>query len=91
MPSRSTLEEKQQLELGKKLQQFYNLGYVSKKQAILFSFYKGVASGFGAIIGGTIIVALLIWILSQFGQVPLAGHFVNSIRQTINTNRTIKH
>jgi chromate transport protein ChrA len=91
MASHLTPEEKQQLELGKKLQQFYNLGYINKKQTILFTFYKGLASGFGAIIGGTIIVALLIWLLSQFGQVPLIGHFTNSVKQTINTHKSLKN
>ena len=91
MASHLTPEEKQQLELGKKLQQFYNLGYINKKQTVLFTFYKGLASGFGAIIGGTIIVALLLWVLSRFGQVPLIGHFTNSIRQAINANRSLKH
>lgn len=78
--------EQEQLELGKKLQQFYNLGYVNKKQALLFTFYKGIASGFGVIIGGTIVIALLVWILSQFGQVPGIGHFVNTIQQTIDSS-----
>ena len=91
MASRLIPEEKQQLELGKKLQQFYNLGYINKKQAVLFTFYKGLASGFGAIIGGTIIVALPLWVLTRFGQVPLIGHFTNSIRQTINASRSLKH
>jgi hypothetical protein len=91
MVSRLTAEEKQQLELGKKLQQFYDLGYVNKKQAILFTFYKGLASGFGAVIGGTIIVALLLWLLSQFGQVPLIGHFTDSVRQTINASKSLKN
>lgn len=91
MVSHLTSEEKQQLELGKKLQQFYNLGYSNKKQAILFTFYKGLASGLGVIIGGTIIVALLLWLLSQFGQVPLIGHFTNSVRQTITTNKNLKN
>lgn len=91
MVSRLTPEEKQQLELGQKLQQFYNLGYINRKQALLFTFYKGLASGFGAIIGGTIVVALLIWILSKFGQVPLIGHFTNSARQTINSSKSLKN
>ena len=91
MATNLTPEEKRQLELGKKLQQFYNLGYADKKQAILFTFYKGVASGLGAIIGGTVVLALLLWILGHFGQVPLVGHFTDSVRQTINNNRTIKN
>jgi hypothetical protein len=79
-----SLNQDELVDLGKKLQQFYNLGYVNKKQAILFSFYKGLASGAGAFIGGTIVIALLLWILSIFNQVPFAGHIVNDLRQSID-------
>lgn len=90
MQQKINSEEQAQIELGKKLQQFYASGYVNKKQALLFSFYKGIASGFGVIIGGTILIALLIWILSQFGQVPILGHFVDSLRHTIDSSSKSK-
>ena len=71
------------LDLGKKLQQFYNSGYINKKQAILFSFYKGLASGAGAFIGGTMVIGVVVWILSLFSQIPFAGHILNELHQTI--------
>lgn len=80
MPTKSS-RQAEQLELGKKLQQFYELGYVNKKQAITFSFYKGLASGLGAFLGGTIVIGLLLWLLSLFDQLPFASHIVESIRQ----------
>ncbi len=80
------LSDKELLELGKKLQQFYDMGYVSKKQAILFSFYKGLASGLGGLLGGTIVVALLLWILSVFSSVPLADRIVNALQHILHTN-----
>lgn len=76
---RSKTKEAEQLELGKKLQQFYESGYVNKKQAILFSFYKGVAAGFGAFLGGTILIALLIGFLGLFDQF----HLIDAIRDTL--------
>lgn len=74
-------QQDKQLELGKKLQSFYESGYVNKKQAILFSFYKGVAAGFGAFLGGTILIALLLWILGFFDNLTLVDHFVRIISQ----------
>lgn len=91
MDSHLTDKEKQELILGKKLQQFYNLGFINKKQALLFSFYKGIAYGFGIIIGGSVVVGFLLWFLSKFGQVPLIGHFTNSVRQTINVSKGLKN
>jgi len=72
------------LELGKKLQQFYDSGYVNKKQALIFSFYKGLASGFGAFLGGTIVIGLLLWVLSIFGHVPFVDHIVNPLQDTLH-------
>jgi gas vesicle protein len=39
--------------------------------------------GAGGVIGATLVVALLIWLLSLFDNVPLIGHFVETIRNTI--------
>jgi Domain of unknown function (DUF5665) len=84
MSSAKSPTDKELMELGQKLEQFYNLGYINKKQAISFSFLKGLASGAGAFLGGTLIIALLLWGLSQFNQVPFAGHLVNEINQAID-------
>jgi len=81
------IQEDEQLELGKKLQAFYESGYVDRKQAILFSFYKGIAAGFGAFLGGTILIALLLWLLSFFNQVPLVNHFVHTLSQATKTTK----
>lgn len=87
MAKKEITQQDELLELGKKLQNFYNMGYVNKKQAILFSFYKGLASGAGAFLGGTVIIVLLLWILSLFNQVPFAGHFVNQFRTILLTKK----
>jgi uncharacterized protein DUF5665 len=84
MASPKPTKEAELLQLGQKLQNFYNSGYVNKKQAILFSFYKGLASGLGAFLGGTIVIALLLWILSFFSQVPFAPHLITTIRQELH-------
>lgn len=83
MAKNKQLERERQEELGKKLQAFYDSGYINKKQAILFSFYKGLASGFGAFLGGTILIGLVLWGISLFDQVPLAGHFIDILHKTL--------
>lgn len=62
----ANLSDKELLELGKKLTNFYETGYVNKKEAFTWSFLKGLAAGFGAFLGGTLVIGLLIWILSFF-------------------------
>ena len=76
-----TEQEAKQLELGKKLDAFYQSGYVDKKQAVLFSFYKGVAAGFGAFLGGTIVIAILIWVLNLFSN-PFAQRIINALNSS---------
>lgn len=73
------LTDKQYQELGQKLVSFYETGYVNKKQAISFSFLKGLAAGFGAFLGGTILIGLLLWFLSLFDQIP----FNDSLKDTL--------
>ncbi len=90
MSNSKKLDQNELIDLGKKLQDFYNQGYVNKKQAILFSFYKGIAAGAGAFIGGTIVIALLLWILSLFSQVPLLTHFVNNIQHLLTKQNVTK-
>lgn len=85
MASTKKLQDDELLELGKKLQQFYDMGYVNKKQTILFSFYKGLAGGLGAFLGGTIIVGLLLWILSLFNNVQFVNHIVNNLHHTLQS------
>ena len=87
MAKKEITQQDELIELGKKLQNFYNMGYVNKKQALLFSFYKGLASGAGAFLGGTVIIVLLLWILSLFNQIPFAGHFVNQFRTILLTKK----
>ena len=70
---------KEQTELGKKLQAFYDIGYVNKKTALGFSFLKGMAGGAGAFLGGTLVIALL-WILSFFNSFPFVSHLVKTLQ-----------
>jgi hypothetical protein len=75
------LSEDELLDLGKKLQAFYDMGYVNRHQALLWSFLKGLAGGFGALVGSTLVIALLLWILSFFNQLP----FLHSIDQALQS------
>lgn len=76
-------KDKKFLELGKKLTNFYETGYFDKKQTLMWSFLKGLAAGFGAFLGGTIVIALVLWLLSLFDSVPL----IDSLRQSLQQGR----
>lgn len=70
--------------LGKMLEVIYETGYSDRKKAYKFALIKGALSGLGSVIGATLVIALLLWFLSLFSQVPLVDHVVNNIRHSIS-------
>ncbi len=74
--------------LGKALEEVYLIGYANPKRFLWFGFLRGIVYGLGIFIGGTIVVALVIWVLSQFNQVPVIGPFVEKIVEIVQTSPT---
>ncbi|HXH26363.1 MAG TPA: DUF5665 domain-containing protein [Candidatus Acidoferrum sp.] len=78
-----TKKETELLDLGIKVQALFDSGYVNRKQALWLAFLKGILSGFGAVIGGTIVVALVLWFLSSLQELPFIGPISNSLQTSI--------
>ena len=57
--------------------------YNSAKKILFISFLKGLASGLGWIIGATILVSLLTYILSQIEFIPILGDIVSQLIEEI--------
>ena len=57
--------------------------YNSIKKILFISFLKGLASGLGWIIGATILVSLLTYILSQIEFIPILGDIVSQLIEEI--------
>ncbi len=83
--AKSSKTSKEYEELGKVVSSIFESGYLDKKQAYKTSFFKGVIGGFGGVIGATIVVALLLWVLSLFGHVPLVNRFSDRVHETLNS------
>jgi hypothetical protein len=76
-------KDRELIKLGRMLRDFAELGVISRKELLWVSFLRGVAGGFGAIVGGTLLVAVLLWILGQFDQIPLVGDAVKAISESL--------
>ena len=74
-------------QLGRMLENIYESGYIDRNRAYKMSFLKGIAAGFGGVIGATVFVAILLWTLTLFDQIPLVGPFVQNVQDTIEDKR----
>lgn len=83
----SKLEDYEQL--GRIVASVYESGYLDKKTMYRTSFLKGLIQGLGGAVGATVLVALLIWVLSLFSQIPLLGRITDTFRTTIQNTQKI--
>lgn len=61
----------------------------SRSQVYVMNFVRGILFGAGSVLGGTVVIALLIWVLSLLGNViPPLGDFFDGITQTIESGTT---
>ncbi len=74
-------------QLGRMLENIYDSGFIDKNRAYKMSFMKGVVAGFGGVIGATVVVALLLWLLTFFDQVPLVGPLTEQVQNTVETKQ----
>ena len=73
--------------LGKMLESIYESGYVDHAKTYKMSFLKGMIAGFGGVIGATIVVALLLWILSIFSNIEIIKPAVDTLKDTLDQNQ----
>lgn len=60
----------------------------SRAQVYVMNFVRGILFGAGSVIGGTLVIALIIWILSLLGHViPPLGNFFDGISHTLEAGK----
>lgn len=66
---------------------FYDF-HSSRRQVYLMNFVRGLFFGFGSVLGATLVVALVIWLLGQFGDIfPPLADFINNLTDTMQRRR----
>lgn len=73
-------------EVLKALEVLFAADYIDKKRLYWHNFMRGMAFSVGGIVGATVVIALLLWILSLFDTVPFIGPFIDNTRETIRQN-----
>lgn len=70
------------------LQELFNDFNRSRFAVYKFNFFRGIFFGLGSVLGGTIVVALLLWILNITGHlIPGLAGFVNDVIDKIQHGR----
>ncbi len=83
MTSRKTTDKELQ-KIGADMLDFFEYGYKDKKKMMYMSFLKGLATGFGVFLGGTVLIVLLIWVLSFFDDIPVLEHVYRTLSNSYN-------
>lgn len=69
--------------LGRMLESIFEGGYVNHHRIYRMNLLRGMFFGLGSVIGGTLVIACILWILTLFSEVPLIGDVTETVRQTI--------
>lgn len=59
----------------------------SRAQVYKMNFIRGIFMGVGTVIGGTVVIALIAWILSFFVDLPGVGNSIEQVQQTIQSDK----
>lgn len=57
--------------------------YSRRREIYSMNLVRGIFFGFGSVIGGTIVVALLLWLLSVLDFVPFLNDIVNAAKHSL--------
>lgn len=61
------------------IEELFNDYYDDRRNVYIMNFVRGIFFGLGSVIGATVVVALVVWIMSFFVQLPWVG---DTIEQT---------
>lgn len=64
--------------------------YAQRFKVYKMNFVRGIVFGFGSVIGGTLMIAALLWLLSFFNELPFIGHFTQTIQHSIQSTNATK-
>lgn len=67
------------------LEELFNDFNRSRFQIYKMNFFRGIFFGVGSVLGGTVLIAFIAWVLSLFVTLPGIGQPLEKVQQTINS------
>lgn len=71
----------------KALEVLFASQFIDKKTLYLHNFLRGIAMGAGGVIGATVVIGIVLWVLSLFDTVPLLGPVIENTQESIREHR----
>jgi len=83
MNKSSKLNDQKRIEFAKQVEYMYEAANPGWRKVLTFTFLKGIVTGLGVFLGGTIVVAILLWILSGIGKIPFLNNITKTVEHTL--------
>lgn len=80
-------KKKDELDLQKALEVLFASEYINHRRLYTHNFLRGIFFGAGSLLGATVLVALLLWILSLFDTVPFVGPVIENAKESIENGK----
>ncbi|HEY5806035.1 MAG TPA: DUF5665 domain-containing protein [Candidatus Saccharimonadales bacterium] len=90
MAHESKMTDKKRVEFAKQVEYMYEAANPNWRKLLTFTFLKGIVTGLGVFLGGTIVVAMLLWALSGLGHIPFLNDVTESVKDTLQQGQQQK-
>lgn len=70
------------------LEEIFNDFYDDRRNIYKMNFFRGIFFGLGSVLGGTVVVALIVWMLSLFVQIPGIGGAAQEAQNSLESRQT---
>lgn len=72
------------------IEELFNDMYNDRRNIYLMNFIRGIFFGLGSALGGTLVIALIVWVLSIFVGLPGIGDAFQGVQNTIQSEERQK-
>lgn len=88
MATKPNKDERQQRDATRGVfEEFFQDYFAHRRKVYWLNFVRGVFFGLGSVLGGTVVIAALLWVLSFLNQVPFLTEVVEKVQNSIEEGR----